>query len=102
MSDYCRQCSILMFGKDFGELAGEGRSTQLCEGCGAIRVDAKGRCLDHTDHEHMVFILGADYVAKLDKDKITFGRWVEKTVDKDAQGHIEGRLPHPSEDGNSD
>ena len=53
MADFCQQCSIAHFGKDFGELAklapgpfkeGEGVFT-ICEGCGPIYVDYEGRCM---------------------------------------------------------
>jgi hypothetical protein len=54
MADFCKQCSIELFGKDFGELAnlGKGRELEpdhgwlvLCEGCGPIYVDEEGNCL---------------------------------------------------------
>lgn len=65
MADFCKQCSILMFGEDFGDLASEAEHwpegaaaiTVLCEGCGAISVDRSGKCLDHTDAEHADAIL---------------------------------------------
>ena len=54
MADFCKQCSIELFGKDFGDM--EGLSTAehtesglyphvLCEGCGGIQVDHEGRCV---------------------------------------------------------
>jgi hypothetical protein len=65
MADFCKQCSIDMFGKDFKELANcvteeqfknEGlMATVLCEGCGAIQVDHEGNCLSEDcggDHRH--------------------------------------------------
>ena len=55
MADFCRQCSIAIFGKDFGELAGiisaedtaNGyvSSVVICEGCGPIQVDHAGKCV---------------------------------------------------------
>ena len=54
MADFCRQCSIDMFGKDFNDLAGittkdewlaEKAAVVLCEGCGVIQVDPEGRCV---------------------------------------------------------
>lgn len=54
MADFCQQCSIEMFGEDFGELAGMSKpddtanglfALALCEGCGHILVDHSGRCV---------------------------------------------------------
>lgn len=54
MADFCRQCSIDIFGKDYKELAGLGRGRRLkkdhgwpalCEGCGSTLVNAKGECI---------------------------------------------------------
>ena len=54
MADFCKQCSIELFGKDFGDLANITTSEQwedevvavvLCEGCGVIQVDPEGRCV---------------------------------------------------------
>lgn len=54
MADFCQQCSIEKFGKDFGELAGittqeawsKGEScVVICENCGPIQVDPDGRCV---------------------------------------------------------
>lgn len=53
MSDFCKQCSERLFGRDFEDL--KGLTTQrewdnnfaavaLCEGCGYIQVDPEGRC----------------------------------------------------------
>jgi hypothetical protein len=58
MADFCKQCSIDMFGKDFEELAlpkdDERRGTLkpgygwigICESCGAILVNDDGECID--------------------------------------------------------
>jgi hypothetical protein len=54
MADFCKQCSIAIFGEDFGDLAGitskedwkRGYSSvALCEDCGAIQVDPDGNCI---------------------------------------------------------
>ena len=55
MADFCKQCSIEIFGKDFGDLKptpeqiatlkeGEG-FTELCEGCGFTVVGNEGECI---------------------------------------------------------
>lgn len=52
MADFCKQCSIEMFGKDFGDFKGlisrwkswKGYGVPvLCEGCGFILVNHKGK-----------------------------------------------------------
>lgn len=49
-----------MFGDDMGDLAvplAPGATYgALCEGCGGIRVDRDGKCLDHTPDVHRTFI----------------------------------------------
>lgn len=54
MSDFCRQCSIEMFGKDFRELSNITKLEDqkkglyvvvICEGCDAIQVDNDGNCI---------------------------------------------------------
>lgn len=54
MADFCRQCSISLFGKDYGDLKGltteQDTSNDLfacviCEGCGPIQVDHEGNCV---------------------------------------------------------
>lgn len=54
MADFCKECSIEMFGKDFEELANitteedekEGLfAVVICEGCGVIQVDHTGKCV---------------------------------------------------------
>ncbi len=58
MADFCKQCSIELFGEDFEELAGLSTLTEetdklglvvrvLCEGCGATEVNSKGECQFH-------------------------------------------------------
>jgi len=52
MADFCRQCSIKIFGEDFGDLddlgcplpAGMGYQV-ICEGCGPILVTHEGVCV---------------------------------------------------------
>jgi len=51
MADFCRQCSIDLFGQDNGDLADlaecgpdEGFSV-ICEGCGFILVNNAGECI---------------------------------------------------------
>ncbi|WVW77468.1 hypothetical protein Bhz59_00082 [Stenotrophomonas phage vB_SmaS_Bhz59] len=53
MADFCKQCSIDHFGKDFRELADITKPETwaqreacvvICEGCGVIQVDPDGRC----------------------------------------------------------
>ena len=51
MADFCKQCSIDIFGEDFEDLSGLGYGKPLaegavypvlCEGCGYINVNEKG------------------------------------------------------------
>jgi hypothetical protein len=51
---FCEQCSIDMFGEDFGDLAGLSKEEDtendlycsvICEGCGCIQVDHTGKCI---------------------------------------------------------
>lgn len=55
MADFCKQCSIELFGEDTRDLAGLGYGLSLapdegfvviCEGCGYILVDEEGKCID--------------------------------------------------------
>ncbi len=58
MADFCKQCSIELFGEDCGDLKGiSSRSltedeikngigwTALCEGCGSTVVNDDGECI---------------------------------------------------------
>jgi hypothetical protein len=49
VADFCMQCSIDMFSKDFGDMKGLCKKGMLvvvlCEGCGAIQVDHTGKCV---------------------------------------------------------
>ena len=56
MADFCYQCSLVIFGQDFGDLRGltpiadwrQGKGALvLCEGCGVIQVDPNGHCVSH-------------------------------------------------------
>lgn len=53
MADFCKQCSIKFFGKDFRELAGFTTKADdeaglfmevICEGCGFVMVNSEGEC----------------------------------------------------------
>lgn len=55
MADFCKQCSIEMFGEDFRELADLSTEEDtknglfcyaLCENCGTIQVDHEGIRVD--------------------------------------------------------
>lgn len=53
MADFCQQCSIQIFGEDFGDLAKLFKAPTkychtICEGCGDAVVDEEGKC--HSDH----------------------------------------------------
>lgn len=54
MADFCKQCSIDMFGKDFNDLAGittdedirqQIAAYVICEGCGPVFVNPDGSCM---------------------------------------------------------
>lgn len=58
MADFCKDCSLEIFGEDFRELAGitkledqnkDRYAVVICEGCGIIQVDIEGKCMSH-DH----------------------------------------------------
>lgn len=61
MADFCKQCSLELFGKDYGDLAkllpedqftwDTGAST-ICEGCGWITVDYEGKCCAISCEKH--------------------------------------------------
>ena len=57
MADFCKQCSIKLFGEDFGDLSDLCKPDELvgvlCEGCGGTVVDHTGTCLtDCLLHHH--------------------------------------------------
>ena len=53
MADFCKQCSIAIFGEDFGDLKGLGQDDDppdsvysvICEGCGVTVVNKAGECV---------------------------------------------------------
>ena len=54
MAEFCKQCSLELFGEDYGDFAGLTSKKQykkgfaaivLCEGCGPIQVDPEGKCI---------------------------------------------------------
>jgi hypothetical protein len=56
MADFCKQCSIDIFGEpgiDLADLLTPEEAAQgmcvsaLCEGCGPTRVDIEGNCLEY-------------------------------------------------------
>lgn len=61
MADFCKQCSIGLFGEDHKDLAGLGGGEPLqegmgwaaiCEGCGYIVVDTEGACCSEGCRKH--------------------------------------------------
>lgn len=61
MADFCKQCSLDLFGVDFNELANItsvddwvlGKACcVICEGCGPIQVDPKGNCISDCLEKH--------------------------------------------------
>ena len=64
MSDFCKQCSMDVFGEDFGDMAklstledtaNKLYASVLCEDCGYIQVDHEGNCITHECKEHHGF-----------------------------------------------
>jgi hypothetical protein len=55
VADFCKQCSIDMFGEDLGDMAGLCKEDEvvsvLCEGCGPTCVDSEGSCQFHAEHK---------------------------------------------------
>ena len=54
MADFCKQCSMDIFGEDFKDLSGLTKEEDwqqhkavatICEGCGLIQVDPDGNCV---------------------------------------------------------
>ena len=55
MADFCKQCSITNFGKDYGDLAkdlGDACIHVICEGCGYTAVDSTGTCIGDCLEHH--------------------------------------------------
>lgn len=55
MADFCKQCSMELFGEDNRDLAGLNNDIELkkdegfvviCEGCGYTLVNHEGECID--------------------------------------------------------
>jgi hypothetical protein len=62
MADFCKECSIEIFGEDFGDLAGQIDpvlvdlglgAVVLCEGCGFCLVDEVGKVIKKEPEELM-------------------------------------------------
>lgn len=73
MSDFCKQCSEELFGKDFGDFKGlitpeevrEGKgAVVLCEDCVTCMVDHEGRCIAACEKNH-----GTQLVADENEDE---------------------------------
>lgn len=54
MADFCQQCSVAHFGKDYENFKGISKpedtakglfADALCEGCGPTQVDHEGKCV---------------------------------------------------------
>jgi hypothetical protein len=55
VADFCKQCSIELFGKDFGDLKPSPERAaalkddegylEICEGCGVTMVGREGECV---------------------------------------------------------
>lgn len=61
MADFCKQCSIALFGADHGDLKNIGRGETLapgegwvciCEGCGPTLVNDDGECISDCLEQH--------------------------------------------------
>ena len=59
MADFCKQCSIAVFGEDFGDMANLGEPVfgddtifvVLCEHCGPTHVKIDGTCVNPNCYE---------------------------------------------------
>lgn len=55
MADFCRHCSIKMFGSDYGDMKNlcseDEIAAVLCEECGSIFVNHLGECITHNHPE---------------------------------------------------
>ena len=56
MADFCSQCSIELFGRDYGDMKGLCTTgyvmTVLCEDCGPIYVNPTGQCVCNCSKHH--------------------------------------------------
>lgn len=64
MADFCKECSIETFGKDFGDFAGiiteeqfksNNEYYELCEGCGYARIDHEGNRINSKEEAWELF-----------------------------------------------
>lgn len=76
MADFCKECSITVLGRDYGDLAGistpddtaaQKFATGICEGCAASLFDHQGICSDiwcethgAKTRERLGFVLSSD------------------------------------------
>ena len=86
VADFCKKCSIDMFGEDFRELAGISTkedtdnglfASAICEGCGFIQVNHDGECVtdDCIENGHkpkIVCPVVEEYVRRKSDDDIPF------------------------------
>ena len=70
MAEYCRQCSMELFGEDRCDLVSpQGQRAEVCAGCGLTIVDCNGTCLgDCGKHHGPLGIVGSDEVKYLLED----------------------------------
>ena len=70
MSEFCKQCSEQLFGRDYHDLSGLSTPEDtakklypvvLCEGCGPIQVNHLGECMSEDET--------AEHIHKLNKQK---------------------------------
>jgi len=61
MAEFCKQCSIEIFGEDYGDFKGLStiENTEhdmgvvvICEGCGCVVVDHEGYCISSDCPKH--------------------------------------------------
>ena len=46
MASFCKQASIDLFGKDYGDFKGDHETLEyICEDCGFVKHDSEGNCL---------------------------------------------------------
>ena len=103
MADFCKQCSIEMFGTDTGDLAGLSTPVDtaagtfaivLCEGCGSIAVDHEGNNvlktgLVNTMDKYSVFVL----VSSMTPQSVALAAYEIKDLSKDTAYNVAEALP---------
>jgi hypothetical protein len=56
VADFCKKCSIQIFGEDYGDMKGLCKEDEcaavLCEGCGFIYVDCNGEKIDIGENDN--------------------------------------------------